>query len=122
MTRFSRAIRPYVLAELDKAKQAADNRDASGAFRHLENAHVLGQESTYWHVVVHWLMLIWGIRQRNGREVVGQLIRIVGAAALTAIKGVPIGNTGGSNVSPIKPLPVSSEHAAIIAEAKGMQN
>jgi hypothetical protein len=39
----------------------------------------------------------------------GQLIRIVGAATKTAIGWVPRGNTGGSNVSPFKPMAVPSD-------------
>ncbi|WP_027872482.1 DUF3703 domain-containing protein [Spongiibacter marinus] len=118
MVRFSKAIAPFIELELVRARQAEAFGDAVTGFRHLENAHVLGQESTRWHVKVHWLMFRWGLRQRDRREVVGQIIRIIGAAALTAIKGVPIGNTGGSNISPVKPLPIKPELEAIIAKAK----
>lgn len=118
MGRFSKNIEPYVLAELSKAENASANGDHVTAFRHLENAHVLGQESTYWHVRVHWLMLLWGIRRWDAAEVFGQIVRILGAAALTSIKGVPIGNTGGGNVSPVKPMPISEEHTEIIAKAR----
>ncbi len=118
MERFSKAIAPYVEAELERAREAESRGDAAKAFQHLENAHVLGQESTGWHVMVHWLMFRWGVRHRDGKEIVGQIVRIIGAAALTAIKSVPIGNTGGSNVSPVKPLPIKPELEAIIARAK----
>lgn len=47
MGRFAKNIAPYVLAELGKAESASENGDHGTAFRHLENAHVLGQESTY---------------------------------------------------------------------------
>ncbi|WP_373078834.1 DUF3703 domain-containing protein [Zhongshania sp.] len=118
MTKFAKDIAPYVKAELLKASQFQRSGDYARAFTHLESAHVLGQESTYWHVKVHALMMLWGIRQKDTKEIVGQLIRIIGAAALTAINGVPVGNTGGSNVSPLKPMPISPEHAAIIAKVK----
>ena len=118
MSRFSKAIAPYVRAELNKASELQAQNDYPAAFTHLENAHVLGQESTYWHVKVHGLMLLWGFRQRDAGEIVGQLIRIVGAALLTAVKAVPGGNTGGSNVSPVAPMPIKPEHAEIIARAK----
>lgn len=45
-SRFSSSIKPYVKAELDLAKQARDLGQAQKAFIHLEQAHVLGQEST----------------------------------------------------------------------------
>jgi len=58
------------------------------------------------------------LKQNNIKEVLGQVFRIIGAALFTAVKGVPIGNTGGSNVSPIKVMPIKPEHAAIISKAK----
>ena len=107
MTRFAKNIAPYVKAELLKAAEFQQVGDYPRAFTHLENAHVLGQESTYWHVKVHFLMMLWGIRRGDAKEIFGQFIRIIGAAALTAMKGVPEGNTGGSNVSPIKPMTIN---------------
>mgnify|MGYP000453996062 CR=1 FL=1 len=118
MPKFAENIAPFVLEQIETARLAAADNDQERAFRHLENAHVLGQESTYWHVKVHWLMLLWAFRNRDTTEAFGQLIRILGASLLTAIKGVPIGNTGGSNVSPVKPMRLTEEHAAVIAKAK----
>jgi len=62
-------------------------------FQHLENAHVLGQKSTYWHVKVHWLMLLLAVRNLETKEIFGQIFRMVGAATKTAIGLVPAGNT-----------------------------
>ncbi|SMY15912.1 DUF3703 domain-containing protein [Photobacterium aquimaris] len=118
MSNFSHNIAPYVKRELIRSYRAQKRADSVAAFRHLENAHVLGQESTYWHVKVHYLMLCWAIKQRDIKEVIGQLIRIVGAALLTAIDGVPMGNTGGSNVHALKVMPISAEHAEIIIKTK----
>jgi hypothetical protein len=101
---------------------AAYQADARGqpdvAFSHLERAHILGQTSTIEHVRVHWHMLLWGIRQRNVRESLGQLLRIVGAAIGTAIGLVPQGNTGGTNVTPFKRMPIPPELAALIEAAR----
>mgnify|MGYP003384482051 CR=1 FL=1 len=118
MSKFSNSIAPYVIEEILKAAKTQEAGDYSSAFTYLENAHVLGQESTYWHVKVHYLMMLWGFKQKNTKEVIGQIIRIIGAALLTAVKGVPVGNTGGSNVSPVKVMPITPEHAAIISKAK----
>ncbi|WP_390584188.1 DUF3703 domain-containing protein [Erythrobacter sp. MTPC3] len=76
---------------------------------------ILSQYSTRDHVRVHVLMLKWGLREREPREVAGQLLRIIGAATKTAIGWIPTGNTGGANVSPIKPMPLPDDLAAIIA-------
>ena len=118
MSHFNKNIRVYVIGELDSASSLLSEGKPDAAFRHLENAHILGQESTCFHVLVHLHMAGWAIRQRDGREFFGQMLRIVGAAALTAIGHVPIGNTGGSNISPFKSLPLSDEHKHIISRAK----
>ena len=109
MSRFYNRIRPAVQSELDAAAREEQLGDAQAAFRHLERAHVLGQMSTEFHVRVHWLMLRWALRHRQPGEAVGQLTRIVGAATKTAIGWVPQGNTGGSNVSPFRQMPIQAE-------------
>ncbi len=118
MNHYSKNIKPFVEDELHRASAAIDSSQPELAFRHLENAHILGQESTFYHVKVHWLMMLWGIRQKNIKEVIGQILRMTGAATKTAIRLVPAGNTGGSNVSPFRVMPVKNEHAEIIASAK----
>jgi len=114
MSNFADNIRPYVDAEFEAAA-----RDPLKGFVHLERAHVLGQASTREHVRVHWRMLTWAWRQRDAREFFGQIVRIIGAATKTFIGFVPSGNTGGANVSAVKPMPVDPELAAIIEKARG---
>ena len=115
---FTKNIAPHMQAELLLANTAGERADYSNEFKHLENAHVLGQESTYWHVKVHILMLVWAARQSKLTECFGQIFRIVGAATATPIGLVPMGNTGGTNVSPFKTMPISSAHLTIISKAK----
>jgi len=111
---FATRIRPHVDRELEQAHAAGDPRTA---FAHLERAHVLGQASTREHVRVHWRMLRHGLAQRDAREIVGQLLRIVGAATKTALGWVPAGNTGGANVGPFRSMPVAPELQAILERA-----
>ena len=118
MPRFARRIRPFVNAELSDARAADQAGDARRAFAHLERAHVLSQASTLAHVRVHWRMLRWGLRQGHAREVLGQVVRIVGAATKTAVGLVPAGNTGGANVNPFRRLPIAPELAAILRSAQ----
>lgn len=117
-SQFTKNISPAVDAELQlaKVKRLQGNNDKE--FRHLENAHVLGQRSTRLHVKVHLLMMLWGTRNASFKEIFGQLFRTIGAATKTAIGLIPDGNTGGANISPFKPLPLSAEHAALIADAQ----
>jgi len=115
---FQKNIANYVIAELSDAQKARNSGNIQIEFKHLENAHVLGQESTYWHVKVHFLMLLWAFRNHQLKEIFGQIFRVIGAITKTAIGLVPQGNTGGSNVSPFKVLPIKPEHQKIINNAK----
>lgn len=63
-------------------------------------------------------MLYWARRNSDSHELRGQLLRVFGAFTKTAIGLVPEGNTGGSNISPFKPLPISAIHQQKIMRAK----
>lgn len=115
---FTQRVAPYVEAELLNAKEASSAGNPQQEFTHLERAHVLGQESTYWHVKVHVLMLAWAIRNSSVREALGQIFRIIGAATKTAFGLVPPGNTGGANVSPFKKMPIAQDLTVLIQKAK----
>lgn len=118
MSSFGRRICPAVDYEVEAAAAAESQGDAQRSFSHLERAHVLGQASTVQHVRVHVLMLLWALRHRVHREAMGQVLRIVGAASKTAIGWVPTGNTGGSNVSPFKPLPIPADLQQVLDRAQ----
>lgn len=118
MSRFTRRIRPRVLRELAAARIAERRADAAAAFRHLERAHVLGQAGTALHVVVHAHMLAWGWRHRRPREVCGQLWRLLAAATKTPIGLLPHGNTGGVNVSGLRPMPIPPDLQRAIDAAR----
>jgi hypothetical protein len=75
---------------------------------------VLGQASTIEHVRTHCLMLLWAVRNKAPRELLGQVFRIVGAATKTAFGLVPRGNTGGADVSPFQPMRVPADLEAIL--------
>lgn len=113
---FSRNAAPYINKELSDAKAARNNGDHKAEFHFLERAHVIGQASTYFHVKVHLHMLFWAIRHHQFKEAAGQVLRIIGAAFLTQLGLIPVGNTGGANVSPFKPMPLDPEIRNIIKE------
>jgi hypothetical protein len=121
LSQFTKNITPHVNEELLRANKAKTLGLIALEFQHLENAHVLGQESTYLHVKVHCLMLLWGIRNNDVKESVGQCLRVIGAATKTAFGLVPTGNTGGANVSPFKVLAIKPAHQKLIHGAKKSQ-
>ena len=114
MSKFANNIAPYVDEEIRQSHAADSAGQSALAFSHLERAHILGQTSTYQHVRVHLHMLRWGIRYRRPTEVLVQIFRLMGATTMTAIGLVPEGNTGGANVSALKPMPVPQDLSTII--------
>ncbi len=116
-SRFARRIRPSVQVELNAALACEAQGRPGPAFGHLERAHVLGQASTVEHVRVHWAMLRWALRHLDVREALGQAWRIVGATSKTWL-WVPVGNTGGANVSGFKQMPVPADLQRLIDAAR----
>ena len=113
---FTTRIAPHIRVELTCASKARREARFDEEFAHLEAAHVLGQESTFWHVRIHVAMGQWAWRRRDWREFLGQIVRVLGAATKTFLGLVPRGNTG--DVSLFKSLPVSLEHEILIQKAK----
>ena len=118
MSRFARRIRASVQQELDAARLADVSGNPAGAFRHLERAHVLGQASMVEHLRVHWRMFAWGVRHRKPSEVAGQVWRLLGALLATPLGWLPEGNTGGANVSGLRPLPIPEDLQRLIDAAR----
>ncbi|MDT0595437.1 DUF3703 domain-containing protein [Glaciecola petra] len=115
---FTQSATPYVNKKMKQANDSFSNHDLEAGFKALEDAHVIGQHSTYHHTVVHYQMLKFGLKQRDNKEVFGQIIRIMGALTKTAIGLLPEGNTGGANVNPFKPMPISPENKAILNQIR----
>lgn len=94
------------MQEWNLAKEYLAQRDFDAAFSHLETAHVLGQRQLFWHVRVHAGMLRVGWARKDAREVIGQIWRLL-LTPLGHLTGrLPMGNTGGANVSAFAPMPI----------------
>jgi hypothetical protein len=84
------------------------------AFPHLELAHVLGQRYVAPHVLTHYWMLKVGAQRGSFPEVGGQLVRLLLGALGSAVGIVPVGNTGGTNISMFKRLPIDPDIQRLI--------
>lgn len=104
--------------EIAEAERLSAAGDHEAAFAHLERAHVLGQSSTYQHTRVHALMLTNGLKRRDAKEVLGQTMRVIGAATKTPFGIYPVGNTGGANISPFRPMPIADDLKEILEQGK----
>jgi Protein of unknown function (DUF3703) len=100
--------------EIALAKERISRGELDTGFVHLERAHVIGQASVWPHARSHWLMLIVELRRRRPVAVIGQAVRIVLGALGSAVGVVPVGNTGGSNVSMFKRMPIAPELQRVI--------
>ena len=94
--------------QVQLGKTALKQNNPAIAFYHFENAHILGQKHVWRHTLSHFWMFVFGIRTRNTKEIFGQIFRIIASLLFTLI-WVPLGNTGGTNISPIKPIPIRKE-------------
>ncbi len=91
---------------LESAKSFYADRNYEAAFASLETAQILGQQFLLPHIVVHLWMLRVGAARRDNREVFGQIVRLIATVPGFILGWVPLGNTGGANVSALKPMPV----------------
>jgi hypothetical protein len=98
-----------VRAELADVQQAWNQNRISDAFHHAERAHILGQRYLLPHAKSHWWMLRIGWKRRDGREVTGQLLRIVAVLPGFVTGWIPKGNTGGANVSALRPMQIPDD-------------
>lgn len=100
-------------AEMRTAADYYRDGDLDQSFRHLERAHILGQRYVLPHTESHWWMFKVGLRRRDPREVLGQVVRMAASLVISRI-WVPVGNTGGANVSPVRPMPVPADLQALL--------
>ena len=107
--KISRPLRLAFETSLTVAKEHIAAREWAAAWLALERAHVLGQPSIWLHLRNHWWMIVCGIAQRDGREVLGQVIRLVLSILGSALGRYPRGNTGRANVDMFRPMPVASD-------------
>jgi hypothetical protein len=81
---------------------------------HLQRAHVIGQTLVVPHARSHWLMLKMEVRRGRAVAAFGQGVRLVLGVLGNAVGVVPVGNTGGSDVSMFKRMPIAPELQKLI--------
>lgn len=112
------SLRVFYLNELDLYRSSMQDGDLSQAWYYLERSHILGQSYPFEHTYSHWLMLKFGFRQQNIKEIFGQLIRLLIGGWKSFIDHVPLGNTGGSNVTPLKKMQLPEDLEYILKTHK----
>ena len=115
--RFPKGLKPYYQKELEDYQTNLESSNFPVAWRHLERAHIIGQAYPYQHSYVHWIMLKFGFRIKNYREVIGQIPRLLVGGVKSFVGKIPVGNTGGANVPPLKPMEIPDDLKLILARA-----
>jgi hypothetical protein len=113
-----KGLHPFYKSELDSAKQLLQLGKLQECWRHYERAHIIGQRYPLQHSYVHWQMLKFGIQIKNIKEVYGQITRLVFGGIKSFVGTVPIGNTGGANVAPLKPMEIPSDLQMLLNQYK----
>ncbi len=112
-----KSLYPFYKAELTAANKLLQEGKLQECWRHYERAHILGQRYPLQHSYVHWQMLKFGIKIKSTKEVLGQLTRLVFGGIKSFVGAIPIGNTGGANVPPLKPMEIPEDLQIIITQA-----
>ena len=110
----ARAVREACARERKAGRRARTAGDAVGEWNHLERAHILSQPLVVAHVRTHLAMLGYAVRNRDRREIAGQVIRLLVAGPGSAMGRYPLGNTGGANVSATTPMPIPADLRAVL--------
>lgn len=116
-TSIPKELKPYYDVELDKYRVEYSSGDLKRAWNHLERAHIIGQKYPYAHTFVHWKMLQFGFKIKSGKEIFGQIPRLIFGGVKSFVGKFPVGNPGGANVHPLQPFPVDKELQDIFRKA-----
>lgn len=100
--------------EMLAAQAAYQRQEWREAFRLLERAHILGQHHAIAHTRTHILFLQVGWQRRDVWEIIGQCMRIVGGFIGSLLGKVPVGNTGGADVSAFAEMPIPEDLREIL--------
>ncbi len=102
-------LKVYYRQELESYKNEIAKADFQCAWRQLERAHIIGQPWFVQHTHVHWLMLRFGIKIKNKKEILGQLPRLLFGGVKSFVGKIPVGNTGGANVPPLRVMKIPED-------------
>lgn len=108
------SLRQAHAQELASYREARRINDAAMAWCALERAHILSQPVLSIHMATHFEMLKYAVMRHDGREFLGQMVRLVFAPFGSLTGRIPYGNTGRANVSAFKAMPISEELQAIL--------
>ncbi len=113
MTSMPDHLRSAYTAEMTAAHSTGDD---ARRWAHLERAHIISQPYPWPHTRNHAAMLALALRQRDRREALGQIVRIIVAAPGSVSGRYPQGNTGRTVAGLMTPMPIPDDLAFTLAD------
>ncbi len=110
-------LKPFYQKELDDYQTQLHSGQLQLAWQHLERAHVIGQASPWHHSYAHWKMLQFGFKIKSPKEILGQIPRLLVGGVKSFVGKIPLGNTGGANVPPLRSLPITPDIKELFTKA-----
>lgn len=95
--------------EIKDSQNLFNQNEMNDSWEKLERAHIIGQPWAVEHTYSHWKMLIFAFKIKRSREIIGQLPRLFIGGIKSFVGEIPTGNTGGSNVHPLKKMPIPQD-------------
>lgn len=108
-TLLPQGLKAYYRNELALYRMAFEQGHLQEAWHHLERAHIIGQSYPYEHSYAHWKMLQFGFFIKDAKEILGQIPRLLVGGVKSFVGKVPVGNTGGANVPPLRPMEIPED-------------
>ncbi len=115
--KFPQILQPYYEKELEDYRLKLQSANYQLAWRHLERAYIIGQAYPVHHSYVHWVMLKFGFKIKNFKEVIGQIPRLLVGGVKSFVGQIAVGNTGGANIPPLRPMKIPEDLKLILAKA-----
>jgi hypothetical protein len=109
--------RRFINQEMSVFERAQSAGEVKMAWQALERVHIVSQPYLGPHLASHLNMLTFAAKQRDWREVAGQVFRIVLAPLGALTKRIPTGNTGRSNVSAFQAMPIPDDLKTAMQDA-----
>lgn len=113
-TTIPEGLRTYFENELQLSRKTLSKGYFKEAWRHLERAHILGQAWPVQHTKAHWRMICFAFKIKNTKEIIGQIPRLLVGGVKSFIGEIPVGNTGGADVPPLKPMEIPIDLLSIL--------
>lgn len=117
-TLMPKSLKKYYNLELEEYQKSLKIGNFQLSWKHLERAHIIGQAYPLEHTYVHWEMLKFGIKIKNTKEIFGQIPRLLVSGIKSFVGKIPVGNTGGANIPPLKSLPIGDDILAMFKQAR----